>query len=84
MVGPPAMHVPRPSQRQGGYPFAEERRLFYVALTRARRSVALFTVVGHRSSFLQELVSEGTVTVTSTEEDTMDQECPARRPAYYA
>ncbi|CAN7768872.1 UvrD-helicase domain-containing protein [Caballeronia sp. LjRoot34] len=60
------------------YPFAEERRLFYVALTRARRSVAMFTVAGYRSSFLQELVSEGAVTVTSTEqEDATDQECPA-------
>ncbi|RKF36714.1 UvrD-helicase domain-containing protein [Paraburkholderia fungorum] len=59
------------------YSFAEERRLFYVALTRARRSVAMFTVAGHRSSFLQELVSEGAVTVASTEEDDVtDQKCP--------
>lgn len=43
------------------FPSSEERRLFYVALTRARRSVALFTVAGRRSSFLQELIDEGVV-----------------------
>ncbi|HDR8982640.1 TPA: UvrD-helicase domain-containing protein [Burkholderia vietnamiensis] len=60
------------------FPLAEERRLFYVALTRARRSVAMFTVAGHRSSFLQELVSEGAVTVSSTgDEETTEYECPA-------
>lgn len=60
------------------YPLAEERRLFYVALTRARRSVTMITVAGQRSLFLQELVSEGAVTLTSTEEeDTTDQNCPA-------
>lgn len=60
------------------YPFAEERRLFYVALTRARRSVAMFTVAGRRSSFLQELVSEGAVTVAPTEVgNTTEEGCPA-------
>ncbi|MCC8402006.1 UvrD-helicase domain-containing protein [Paraburkholderia sp. MMS20-SJTN17] len=49
------------------YPFAEERRLFYVALTRARRSVAMFTVAGYRSSFLRELVDEGAVIVRTIE-----------------
>lgn len=49
------------------YPFAEERRLFYVALTRARRAVAMFTVSGKTSSFLDELVEDGFVTVTDTE-----------------
>jgi DNA helicase IV len=49
------------------YPFAEERRLFYVALTRARRSVAMFTVAGYRSSFLQELVDEGAAIVRTME-----------------
>lgn len=43
------------------FPSSEERRLFYVALTRARRSVAMFTVAGRRSSFLQELIDEGVV-----------------------
>lgn len=45
------------------FPQAEERRLFYVALTRARRSVAMFTVRGAHSTFLTELVREGAVEV---------------------
>ncbi|MGD6091775.1 3'-5' exonuclease, partial [Xanthomonas citri pv. citri] len=48
------------------YPFAEERRLFYVALTRARRAVAMFTVRGHQSPFLTELVEDKLVVVTDT------------------
>lgn len=45
------------------YPFGEERRLFYVALTRARRSIAMFTIQGQISVFLMELVKDGAVTV---------------------
>lgn len=39
-----------------GFPFSEERRLFYVALTRARRGVTLFTVEGQESPFVVELI----------------------------
>ena len=60
------------------YPLGEERRLFYVALTRARRSVAMFTVQGRRSAFLTELVNEGAVRVTSMAGETIhEQACPA-------
>jgi DNA helicase-4 len=60
------------------YPLGEERRLFYVALTRARRSVAMFTVQGRRSSFLTELVNDGAVRVTSMAGDAIhEQACPA-------
>lgn len=38
------------------FPHAEERRLFYVALTRAKRSVLLVTVRGKESPFLLELL----------------------------
>ena len=62
------------------YPLGEERRLFYVALTRARRSVAMFTVQGRRSAFLTELVNDGAVRVTSMAGDTLhEQACPACR-----
>lgn len=37
------------------YPYEEERRLFYVALTRARKKVFLVTVKGQESEFVMEL-----------------------------
>jgi DNA helicase IV len=37
------------------YPFAEERRLFYVALTRARRHISIFSIINKRSIFIDEL-----------------------------
>ena len=45
------------------FPHAEERRLFYVALTRARRAVALFTVQGRESEFVTELVKQQQLTL---------------------
>lgn len=45
------------------YPYAEERRLFYVALTRARREVTLITARGIESPFVVELLKEGLVTL---------------------
>ncbi|KAF1016252.1 MAG: DNA helicase IV [Stenotrophomonas maltophilia] len=60
------------------FPLGEERRLFYVALTRARRSVALFTVMGRRSPFLDELVADGAVQVTTLDGQAIhEQRCPA-------
>lgn len=59
------------------FPLGEERRLFYVALTRARRSVAMFTVQGKRSPFLDELVHDGAVEITTTTgEPIQEQACP--------
>ena len=46
------------------FPHAEERRLFYVAMTRARRSVALFTVEHQMSEFATELVRDFGLRVT--------------------
>ena len=37
------------------YPYAEERRLFYVALTRAKKKVFIITVNGYESEFALEL-----------------------------
>nr|WP_081620245.1 UvrD-helicase domain-containing protein [Arthrobacter sp. 162MFSha1.1] len=45
------------------YPLAEERRLFYVALTRARRSVLLLTVEGQESPFIKELMKDHGLTL---------------------
>lgn len=41
-----------------GFEFAEERRLFYVALTRARCTVTLVTVERRESAFITELVRD--------------------------
>ena len=38
-----------------GYPNAEERRLFYVAVTRARKRTYVVTAEGQRSSFIDEI-----------------------------
>lgn len=59
------------------YPLSDERRLFYVAMTRARRSVAMFTQPGKQSPFLDELVKEGSVKVTHmTGTAVKEERCP--------
>lgn len=52
----PVLRLAMPAREP--FPFAEERRLFYVALTRARRAVTLVTVRNRFSPFLVELVKE--------------------------
>jgi ssDNA-binding Zn-finger/Zn-ribbon topoisomerase 1 len=60
------------------YPLGEERRLFYVALTRARRAVVMFTARGHCSEFLRELEADGAVTITDTDGKPLREEiCPS-------
>lgn len=49
---------------------AEERRLFYVALTRARRAVTLITSPDRMSPFIVELVATRMVTVDGAPIDT--------------
>lgn len=62
------------------YPQAEERRLFYVALTRARRCVAMFTVRGRVSPFLDELVRDGLVKITDIAGEPINESrCPECR-----
>jgi len=59
------------------FPLGEKRRLFYVALTRARRSVAMFTLQGKHSPFLDELVQDGVVELTSVSGVAINEErCP--------
>lgn len=60
------------------YPLGEERRLFYVALTRARQRVCLLTVAGQCSPFLDELVRDGALQVTDLAGKAVhEQRCPA-------
>jgi len=47
------------------FPRAEERRLFYVAMTRARRSVLLVTIDKRESPFLMELIRDFGLTRTN-------------------
>ena len=64
--------------RDDGYPHAEERRLFYVALTRARRTVTIFTVEGSESPFVLELLPDPVVRlVDATGAPTEARVCPA-------
>lgn len=59
------------------YPHAEERRLFYVALTRAKRSALLVTRAGRESAFLLELVGDRVVKIRSaTGDDITPVVCP--------
>ena len=52
----PLLTIVMPPNHGDTYPFAEERRLFYVALTRARKAVFLITDPVRPSPFARELV----------------------------
>lgn len=49
------------------YENAEERRLFYVALTRAKLGVSILTIEGKESKFVTELVKDHQIKVTDIE-----------------
>ena len=57
------------------FPHAEERRLFYVALTRARRAVVLITHPQRMSPFVIELLKDPHVTITGNS-DAPVEICP--------
>lgn len=57
----PVLHLAMPAPEL--YEHAEERRLFYVVLTRARRAVTLITRPGSMSPFVVELIDSGQITV---------------------
>ena len=54
----PLLELVLPPVSEGAYPFAEERRLFYVAMTRARNGAYLVTDPVHPSTFVTELLRE--------------------------
>jgi DNA helicase-4 len=65
-----------------GFPHAEERRLFYVALTRARREVVLVAARGRESPFVVELAELGADGLVAFEDDGFDvtpRVCPRCR-----
>ena len=57
----PVLHLAMPAPDT--YEHAEERRLFYVALTRARRAVILIADPHRMSPFVVELIADHQVTV---------------------
>ena len=54
----PLLELVMPPVSGGAYPFAEERRLFYVAMTRARKGAYLVTDPVQPSTFVTELLKE--------------------------
>ncbi len=54
----PLLEMVLPPLSGGAFPFAEERRLFYVAMTRARNGAYLVTDPVHPSTFVTELLRE--------------------------
>ena len=58
------------------YPNAEERRLFYVALTRAKRRACLLEKGGPRSPFIEELLLAGGDIQTFGSKNATDPNCP--------
>jgi DNA helicase-4 len=61
------------------YAHSEERRLFYVALTRARKQVFLVAAPGRESLFITELAKEEQIEVVNSDQQAIDvglQPCP--------
>ena len=73
----PALGLVMP--RAEDYEFAEERRLFYVALTRARRKVCLLARQDRPSRFVEEIVRDGGGAVADEVADPFGATSPARR-----
>ncbi|MEQ6475555.1 UvrD-helicase domain-containing protein [Comamonas sp. wu1-DMT] len=71
----PVLQLAMPSE--DAYAHAEERRLFYVAMTRARFSVTLITVAQKESPFLHELVKDHKLEIKTADGETSAAEvCP--------
>ena len=69
----PALQLAMPAPDP--FPFAEERRLFYVAMTRARKQVRLYTTLGQPSRFLVELAKKGLIKIEPIDGELLEP-CP--------
>lgn len=69
----PALQLAMPTPDP--YPYAEERRLFYVALTRARKQVRFYTTMGQPSQFLVELAKSKHLTIEAVDGEALEP-CP--------
>ncbi|EMT5437092.1 UvrD-helicase domain-containing protein [Stenotrophomonas maltophilia] len=69
----PALQLAMPAPDQ--FPFAEERRLFYVAMTRARKQVRLYTTLGQPSRFLVELAKKEHIRIEPIDGEALEP-CP--------
>lgn len=74
IVDDPVLSLAMPNA--DSYPHAEERRLFYVALTRARRHVTLIGVQGLESAFVAELLKEQRLELSSLSTVGASEPCP--------
>jgi len=61
----PVLQLPMPTPDQ--FPMSEERRLFYVALTRAKRQIRIYTSLSSASRFLVELCERGALTIEAVD-----------------
>ncbi|WNF11721.1 UvrD-helicase domain-containing protein [Stenotrophomonas geniculata] len=69
----PALQLAMPAPDP--FPVAEERRLFYVAMTRARKQVRLYTTLAQPSRFLVELVKQEHLKIEPVDGDALEP-CP--------
>ena len=75
VVDDPVLQLAMP--RGDSHEFAEERRLFYVAMTRARQTVTLVTIARKESVFITELIRDHQITVRDIDGTESDSEvCP--------
>ena len=69
----PALQLAMPAPDP--YPLAEERRLFYVAMTRARKQVRFYTTNDQPSQFLVELVKAAQIKIDAIDGEPLEA-CP--------
>ncbi|WP_051355335.1 UvrD-helicase domain-containing protein [Mesorhizobium erdmanii] len=69
----PILQIPMPAPDP--YPMAEERRLFYVGLTRAKRQVRIYTSLATPSRFVTELVTKSRLKIEAVDGE-LQEPCP--------